>query len=472
MGAWRPPALAAVLAAAVAVVVRLPFVHAPLTADEGGYGEVARLWAGGARLYDQAWVDRPQGLLLVFRAVLHVGNGSTAAIHVVAAVVGALVVVAVMALAHRTAGRIPAIAAGLLLATLGASPLIESFTLSGELLASLPAVLSLLAFVAYLRRGGAWPWLVVCGLLTGCAVLLKQSGFDGGLAAVVYLLACRRRAGIVPAAVIVVSAALPVAAAAVSAPSLSDWWYAMVTYRGQGDSILSGSLSGRLSQFWDTFPQVARALAALALLAAYGWLRAPVLLRIWLVTAAVGVLGGANFHAHYYIQLAAPLAAIAGVGVARVADRRAGLVAGVTAGLAVWAMSAAVPLWFDSPAAQARTVFPDDAHLQHDGAVARWVRSHSRPGDRIFVMWAAANVYYLSDRPPAVRYMWYRNIQAIPGALGEARHALASPSRPLLVVVEQPPSALDPAGGAAKLLDEHYRLAATVNGVPIYRRTP
>src|SRR3954451_17174582 len=38
-------------------------------------------------------------------------------------------------------------------------------------------------------------WLVVCGLLTGCAVLLKLSGFDGGLAAVVYLLACRRRGG-------------------------------------------------------------------------------------------------------------------------------------------------------------------------------------------------------------------------------------------------------------------------------------
>ncbi len=401
--------------------------------------------------------------------MLHVANGSTAALHVAAAVVGALVVVAVMALAHRTAGRIPAIAAGLLLATVGASPLIESFTLSGELLASLPAVLSLLAFVAYLR-GGRLGWLVACGLLTGCAVLLKQSGFDGGLAAVVYLVACRRRAGLLPAAVIVAAAVVPVAVAALTAPSFSDWWYAMVTYRGQGDSIVSGSPSARLSQFWDTFPAAVRAFAPLLLLGAYGWTRSPVLIRIWLGVCVLAVVGGGNFHAHYYIQLAAPLAVLAGVGVERVLDRRSGLVAGAAAGLAVWSLSAAVPLWFDSPAAQARTVFPNDAHLQHDGDVVRYIRAHTRPGQRIFVMWAAANLYYLADRPPAVRYMWYRNIQAIPGALGEVHRALSANDRPALIIGEQPSQALDPGGETGRLIRQHYRLATQVDGVPIYRR--
>ena len=37
--------LAAALGAALAVAWRLPFLHAPLTADEGGYAEVARLWS-------------------------------------------------------------------------------------------------------------------------------------------------------------------------------------------------------------------------------------------------------------------------------------------------------------------------------------------------------------------------------------------------------------------------------------------
>src|SRR6476646_5292545 len=156
----------------------------------------------------------------------------------------------------------------MLLATLGASPFIESFTLSGELLASLPAVVSLIAFVQY-QRGGRMRWLVACGLLTGCAVLMKQSGFDGGLAAVAFLLLCRRRAGIVHAAVVVGCAVVPVAVAAVPAPSFD------------------------------------------------GWRPSPGLLRLWLGAAALRVAGGGNFHAHYYIQPAGPLAVLGGVGAAR-----------------------------------------------------------------------------------------------------------------------------------------------------------
>ena len=377
-------------------------------------------------------------------------------------------VAAVFALAYRTAGRIPAIAAAMLLATLGASPFIESFTLSGELLASLPAVLSLLAFVQY-QRGDRMRWLVACGLLTGCAVLMKQSGFDGGLAAVAFLLLCRRRAGVVPAAVVVGCALVPVAVAAITAPSFHDWWYAMVTYRGQGDSIVSGSLSARFSQFRDTLPEVLRALAPLAALAIYGWRRSPVLLRLWLGAAALGVVGGGNFHAHYYIQLAAPLAVLGGVGAARLWETRSGLIAGVVCGLALWSAVAIVPLWFDSPSAQAAHVFPNDEHLQHDAAVIAYVRSHTAPGQRIFVMWAAANVYYLSDRAPAVRYMWFRPLQVIPGALGEVHSALGGPGRPPLVVAEQPADALDTSGETARLLGRYYRPVAHIGSVVIYR---
>jgi hypothetical protein len=269
--------------------------------------------------------------------------------------------------------------------------------------------------------------------------------------------------------VIVLTALLPVGVAVLSAPSASDWWYAIVTYRGQGDSIVSGSPGARLSQFWDSLPEVARALSALAALAAVGWRRSPLLARLWLGAAALGVLGGGNFHAHYYVQLAPPLALLAGVGATRLLERRAGLAAGVCAGLALWGVVSVAPLWFDSPRAQAAAIFPADDHLQHDDAVIRYVRSHSRPGDRIFVMWAAANVYYLSDRDPAVPYMWFRNIQVVPGALDQVHAALAS-REPLLVVGEQPPGALDTSGETARLLESGYRLAANVGGVPIYRR--
>src|SRR5437762_9805781 len=154
--ARRAPLLGGV-AVGLAVLVRLPFWKAPLTADEGGYAEVARLWSQGATLYRGAWVDRPQGLVVVFRA-LHLVGSSPLGMRVAAAVVAALVVAATMLLTLRLArGRITAVTAGLLAATVGGSPFIESFTLSGELLASLPAVLSLLCFCSYLEgreRGG------------------------------------------------------------------------------------------------------------------------------------------------------------------------------------------------------------------------------------------------------------------------------------------------------------------------------
>jgi hypothetical protein len=194
-----------------------------------------------------------------------------------------------------------------------------------------------------------------------------------------------------------------------------------------------------------------------------------VLLRLWLGAAALGVVGGGNFHAHYYIQLAAPLAVLGGVGAARLWETRSGLVAGVACGLALWSAVAVVPLWFDSPSAQAAHVFPNDQHLQNDPAVIAYVRSHTAPGQRIFVMWAAANVYYLSDRAPAVRYMWFRPLQVIPGALDEVHAALGGPDRPPLVVAEQPASALDTSGETARLLDRYYRPVAHIGGVVIYR---
>ena len=55
-------------------MLRLPFLWGGLGADEGGYAYVAREWARGARLYSSVWVDRPQGLLVVYRLLLLLGG--------------------------------------------------------------------------------------------------------------------------------------------------------------------------------------------------------------------------------------------------------------------------------------------------------------------------------------------------------------------------------------------------------------
>jgi hypothetical protein len=197
---------------------------------------------------------------------------------------------------------------------------------------------------------------------------------------------------------------------------------------------------------------------------------------LWLVFACVGVIGGGNFHNHYYQQLVPPLALLAGIGGAgllrdranwRTARTSTGMMAAIAVAL-VATVAVTAPLWFDSGDAQARTVFPGDPHLRTDAAVVRYVRAHTRPGQRIFVMWAAADIYYLADRDPSLRYMWFRNIQAIPGALGQARRMLAGPHPPALVVEINAPASIDPSGQTEAILDSRYRLAATIAGVPVY----
>ena len=393
-----------------------------------------------------------------------------------AAVVAALVVAATMLLTLRLArGRITAVTAGLLAATVGASPFIESFTLSGELLASLPAVLSLLCFCRYLdgrERAGSSNRLLLslvgAGALTGIAVLIKQSAFDAGLAALVYLLWRERRRGLAPAAVLVASALVPVAIAAASAARLSAWLYAVFGYRFEGDSLLTGSLSGRAHQFWLSLPPAGKALGLLAVLTAVGWRRSPLLARIWLGAAVLGAIGGGNFHPHYYLQLVPPLSLLAAVGV-RTLWLSAPRPAIATAGAAAAAtLALAIPVAWANPTKQAQTIWPADPHLVHDAVLARYVRAHTRPRERILAVWADADLYYLADRRPAARYLWSRNVASIPGALEAVRHALAT-RRAQLVLVVQPPATLDPSGRTGALLRREYRRVARVGGASVYR---
>jgi hypothetical protein len=417
-----------------------------------------------------------------------------------AAVVAALVVAATMLLTLRLArGRITAVTAGLLAATVGGSPFIESFTLSGELLASLPAVLSLLCFCGYLEgreraessnrlllgstrpQGRRWPVvqpffasnrlllsLAGAGALTGIAVLIKQSAFDAGLAAVVYLLWRERRRGLAPAAVLVAGALVPVAIAAATAPRLSDWLYAVFGYRFNGDSLLNGSLTGRAHEFWLSLQPAGKALGLLAVLATVGWRRSPLLARIWLGAAVLGAIGGGNFHSHYYLQLVPPLSLLAAVGVRTLwlsAPRPAIAAAGAAAAAT---LALTMPVAWATPTEQAETIWPADPHLVHDAVLARYVRAHTHPRERVLAIWADADLYYLADRRPAVRYLWSRNVASIPGALQAVRHALAT-RRAELVLVVQPPSTLDPSGRTAALLRREYRRIGRVGDAAVYR---
>jgi hypothetical protein len=207
--------------------LRLPFLDAPLTADEGGYAEVARLWSHGQRLYRSDWVDRPQGLLLVFRTALGAGITSAAGLRAVAAGFAVLLALIAALLGRRIGGRNRGLIAAALVALAGASPFIESFTLSGELIAGVFAAAAVLAFTFYVSTRSPG-WLLVSGLGAGSAWMVKQSAFDGAVTVGLCLaFRSRRRWDI---ALFAAAVATPIVAGVLVSGDPRAWYDAVVGY--------------------------------------------------------------------------------------------------------------------------------------------------------------------------------------------------------------------------------------------------
>ncbi|MGH3091957.1 MAG: glycosyltransferase family 39 protein [Gaiellaceae bacterium] len=452
--------LAAAGIAGLAVVARLPFVSLPLTIDGAGYAEVARQWARGATLYEDVWVDRPQSLLLVFRGLLHVGGGSTETFRIAAALAGAVLAVLVFLVALRLAGRRAAVAAGVLAAVAGSSPYIEAFTLNGELLAAIPATAAILAFIVHQEREQAH-WLVLAGLLAGFGLTLKQSAVDPLLAISAMLVLTQRRRAL-PSVLLFAGAALvPLAVSAAAASSPEAWWYAVVGYRGDGDSLLTGPLGYRIYLFLLSVPVITIGLGFLLAAAALGRSRTPRLVHLWTLGAVVGILGGGNFHAHYFIQLVPPLAVAGGIFVAHLfeAPRRARLlpVAALSAAAAV-TLAATVPAYIGERRERTIAVFRSEHPLIGEWA-AEYLEQHSAPDDPVLVVPGEPIVHYLTERPPLTPYLWYSNVRSIPGAMKQTL-AIVAERRAAYIVVSRPAYYVDPSGELNELLIENYRIVA------------
>jgi hypothetical protein len=106
--------------------------------------------------------------------------------------------------------------------------------------------------------------------------------------------------------------------------------------------------------------------------------------------------------------------------------------------------------------------------------VARYVRTHARPGDTQYVMYAKANAGYSTGLPSPYPYAWSLLVRAHPGAIPRLLELLRSPRRPTWIVGWQRPShwGLDPQHAIRDALRAHYRVVAPVEGHPIYHRLP
>ena len=465
--------------AGVAVLARLPLIGTPLDPDEGGYAYIARHWAAGSVLYRPgAWVDRPVGLMLVFRWVTAVSYSATA-LRVAAALAAATLALAVACVARALSGARAGLLAGVLAGVVLAGPFIEGYQLNGELLAAAVGTWGVAVAVWWSAGRLPWGWLLLAGALAGAAPLVKQSAVDT-LVAVLAVVGARAVATrrVAPVAGVLLGAALPVAAAVVWAAS-NGWsraWFAVARF--QAEVAASQSMADRVSAVASSVRHVSPDLVGLW--AAAG-LACVVLVRhrrllwpvpVWMAVAVLAVVSSPFGHPHYWVQAVGPASVLAasvvpGLAAMSVRNRRVAI--------AALALAVALPMVSQltvlvRSSASRSVALTGDSRPATDGAVGAWLREHDPAGEPIYAFVGAAEIYLVSGRDTAYPYLWYQAVERVPGALVLLQRWLASADGPRFVVLYQSPDLVDPGGPLSALLRAHYVRAAVIDGYVVLAR--
>lgn len=458
------------VALVLATLYRLTYLWAPLTVDEGGAFAVVRAWASSGTAYEHAWVDRPQGWLLIYRIwdTLPLWLGSVRLVAIIAGIVCALALGSIARTLHSPrAGHYAVIFGSLLMA----APTIEGYLANGELLSmmfSLPALALALQVVLGRRH---WSWLLAAGLLSGAGLSVKQSAFDGLLALGIWSVVSVAAGWGRPARAVRDVSLLAAGTVAVLGACVwhgvvsigwSDYWYAQVGYHTAERSGASNPriVDGLLNNTLFTLPSFLIALAILFHYRSRRSISAPArdrrgsFLYVWTAVALLAFGTGGNFHRHYFIILAAPIAVAAAIALAAVGGGTAANLRYFFVGSIVTALPFIV-----SPA-----VAVGERNYDHQ-RVADWVstREGSVGHDlSVYAFCSAAPLYPLLGQHPGYRYLWRDNLEMIPGAQDELYRYLSGPDAPAVIARYQD---CDVDASITDLIERKYVVVDEVSGV-------
>ncbi len=448
------------ISALIGVLLRLPFAwRTGLSMDEAGYVVIARSWQRGAKLYSpQAWIDRPQGLILIFRGLVVTGLDSPFGIRLLALVASGLLVFAVALVARGFgADRTTALVSAAAWAVIGAAPSFEGFTANGELLAAIPSTFAVaLAANALLRENSSRrPLLTIAlaGALGALGPLIKQSAFDGAVVCFVLTLCVtgprlRRMVSLVAGAGVVVGASL-------GHGWVSGWGPYVHAIIGARTNSTASTLTGSVDRLVRVALAPGLVVFAAALIACFGLPTRPLVRRVyglWIVMCIIGIMAGTFFWAHYFIQILVPLCVPAGWTLRRWSRTRPAL---WQPGVVV-ASLLALSIWRPSPFGVAI-----DPRTKELAAVVRVMV----PKDEVVLgLWQPGAIAYFAGRPAGHKYLWATWFIVDPRAKAELVAVLGSPSRPMWVAQVQSPAE------AADAISAGYDIVVNVDGALLLHR--
>jgi hypothetical protein len=476
--ALRLPLISTVVLALGAAAVRLPYLHRPLSPDEGGFLLLAGQWSPGSSVYGDYWVDRPPLLIGIFELADWFGGGpGLRALGMVA--VGVSVVLAgilgrIAAPGRRWAATLTAATAAVFLST----PLFGTREVNGEMFA-VPFVLAGLVLV--LRAVGtgsrATLWWVAAGVVAACAVAVKQNMADVVVAGVVALVWQARERGLRRSAYDALAA---VAGGVAAVAVLLGWaeargtepralWDAAVSFRFEAAAVISTddphNTSDRLHGMLRAFRLSGAPLLLLLPLLPFPRTRErgclPLVAAAVLLWEAVGVVGGGSYWWHYLIGLVPGLVLL----VAALARHRPTLQLPVVAVLALAVVMAVhTAVFHPGPGREAR----------ENEEAAVYLAARAKPGDTGVVAFGVPSILQKAGMSSPYRYLWSLPVRVRDPELIELTRVLDSDDRPTWVVVSG--DTLDTwgvePGRAQNVLNQRYRADATIGRWHLFHVLP
>lgn len=428
---WTVP-----VAAAAAVLGRLPFLgHAP-GPDESGFLLVGGQWDGrGSSLYGSYWVDRPPLLITIFRLASR--SGGLTSLRLIGCLAVLLIVLGCARLARTIGGASASRWAAVGAAALCLSPRLGGYEVNGELLAAPFTLAGMLAAASAVRaadRRLALRWSALAGALAVCSLLIKQNLADVLVfGAVAYAVSWLRRdvtrhrlvdlacAAIGGACAMLLGMAVWTAAHGTSLPGVFD---AMYPFRFRADQVISAGGGPHVTS------RLHGLLAAAVLCGLVGMIlvlvadvvrrraTAPVVWALIATTAfaAVSVLMGGNYWHHYLVELVAPLSVAVGVVASTHAGARVAIAYACVAGVIFWGVALTAPQG-GGPQTVGRAV----------GAVAA-------PTDTIVNAWGSPDVVAASGLSSPYEHLWSLPVKTLDPRLDELDRVLTSPDAPTWLV--------------------------------------
>lgn len=465
--------------ALLACALRLLFLFEPMHPDEAGYLLVAQDWhRGGRGLYGHYWVDRPPGLIGLFR--LASLTGWPPAIRLLALPFVALFIVSAAWAGGQVSGSRGARWSAVTAAALMVSPWVGALKTDSELFAASVVMLAVaLTMAAVYRLGGpSYPLAFLAGLAGGLAVTLKQNFGDGLVFAAtlvaVSLLQGRMRARVaLPVLAAGVAGALVVAGLLVAytvwdGVSIGRLWADLYGFRTEVFHVVAGrDLLGK-----DGPVHRAVLLAGLAVLSGI----VPILLALarevlhceftgppiaWAVSVTVvveliSIAGGAGYWDHYLLGLA-PMVALA-VGVWGSGVRLLEGLAAFTVGSALLGMAIVGTTGF--------------GHSEVGQRVGGWLHRVSGPSDTATMLYGIQDAQLASKLRSPYPYLWPLPLRTLDPHEALLRAQLTGPRAPTWVVVWAglDPWNLDPQDRTRLDLATHYHFARRVCGHGVWLR--